>query len=147
MLSLHDEFPLNCKLLEKVNPFLLQASRINSASTSPMLFRPVTAIATPSRPEKIKSNEFAPPVVTGSPQVNSGIVDNEDEYVVAEESDQGSARVAASEEYQSRTLLLLSQLKLGTELTRTTLPVVYCESRSLLQVIADAFSQPQLLLQ
>ena len=43
-------------------------------------------------------------------------------------------------------LKLLSQLKLGTELTRVQLPVLFCEPRSLLQVLADVFSQPHILL-
>ncbi|EFX77571.1 hypothetical protein DAPPUDRAFT_321306 [Daphnia pulex] len=47
---------------------------------------------------------------------------------------------------KGRTLKLLSQLKLGTELTKVNLPVFCCEPRSLLQVIADAFRQPNLLL-
>lgn len=58
----------------------------------------------------------------------------------------GQQQQVLDEEYKVRTLKLLSQLKLGTELTRVNLPVFFCESRSLLQVLADAFRQPQLLL-
>lgn len=51
-----------------------------------------------------------------------------------------------NEEYKVRTLKLLSQLKLGMELTRINLPIFFCEPRSVLQVLSDAFRQPQLLL-
>ena len=71
--------------------------------------------------------------------------DNEEDYVVDEYETQ-STKEMGYEEHKSRTLVLLSQLKLGTELTRTNLPVFFCENRSLLQVIADAFRQPELLL-
>ena len=76
-------------------------------------------------------------------------VDNEDDYVDDEdigESKLSNAVETASEEYKNCSMKLLSQLKRGTELTRTNLPVLLCEQRSLLQVIADAFRQPHLLL-
>lgn len=74
--------------------------------------------------------------------------DNEDDYVDDDvcESKFVSAVETASEEYKNWTMKLLSQLKRGTELTRTNLPVLLCEHRSLLQVFADAFRQPHLLL-
>lgn len=75
-------------------------------------------------------------------------LDDESEYVpINEEASFVIAPEAGNEEYKGRTLKLLSQLKLGMELTRVNLPVFCCEPRSLLQVIADAFRQPQLLLQ
>jgi oxysterol-binding protein-related protein 9/10/11 len=74
-------------------------------------------------------------------------LDDESEYVpIAEESLSAIAQETGNEEYKGRTLKLLSQLKLGTELTKVNLPVFCCEPRSLLQVIADAFRQPHLLL-
>lgn len=75
-------------------------------------------------------------------------VDNEDDYIDDDicESKLLSALDTGSEEYKNWTMKLLSQLKRGTELTRTNLPVLLCEHRSLLQVIADAFRQPHLLL-
>lgn len=74
-------------------------------------------------------------------------LDDESEYVpFVEEALSATAQETGNEEYKGRTLKLLSQLKLGTELTRVNLPVFCCEPRSLLQVIADAFRQPHLLL-
>ena len=74
-------------------------------------------------------------------------LDDESEYVpFAEETLSASAQETGNDEYKGRTLKLLSQLKLGTELTRVNLPVFCCEPRSLLQVVADAFRQPHLLL-
>lgn len=74
-------------------------------------------------------------------------VDDESDYVIAEEDLCSSAMLeSGNEEYKGSTLKLLSQLKLGTELTRVNLPVFCCEPRSLLQVIADAFRQPQILI-
>ena len=64
-----------------------------------------------------------------------------DELAVSDEGDR-----PMNEEYKVRTLKLLSQLKLGMELTRVNLPVFFCEPRSVLQVLSDAFRQPQLLL-
>ena len=78
--------------------------------------------------------------------VDSGRVDNEEDYV-ADESELLVVKETGYEEYKSRTLLLLSQLKLGTEVTKTTLPVFFCENRSVLQVLADAFRRPELLLE
>ncbi|KAI9563087.1 hypothetical protein GHT06_010544 [Daphnia sinensis] len=75
------------------------------------------------------------------------VLDDESQYVpIAEESLSLVAQEMGNEEYKGRTLKLLSQLKLGTELTKVNLPVFCCEPRSLLQVIADAFRQPHLLL-
>lgn len=75
------------------------------------------------------------------------VLDDESQYVpIAEESLSPVAQEMGNEEYKGRTLKLLSQLKLGTELTKVNLPVFCCEPRSLLQVIADAFRQPHLLL-
>lgn len=75
------------------------------------------------------------------------VLDDESQYVsVAEESLSPVGQEIGNEEYKKRTLKLLSQLKLGTELTKVNLPVFCCEPRSLLQVIADAFRQPHLLL-
>ena len=74
-------------------------------------------------------------------------LDDESEYVpFVEECLSSNAQEMGNEEYKGRTLKLLSQLKLGTELTKVNLPVFCCEPRSLLQVIADAFRQPHLLL-
>ena len=74
-------------------------------------------------------------------------LDDETDYVAVEEEKNPPATLeTGNEEYKGNTLKLLSQLKLGTELTRVNLPVFFCEPRSLLQVLADAFRQPQILL-
>ncbi len=90
--------------------------------------------------------EVGPPCSENIEQtITTPSLDDESEYVpIAEETMSVSAQ--ETDEYKGRTLKLLSQLKLGTELTRVNLPVFCCEPRSLLQVIADAFRQPHLLL-
>ena len=83
--------------------------------------------------------------LSGPPTETLTDIDNEEEYV-KDDSECLASYETENEEYKNLTMKLLSQLKLGTELTRTSLPAFFCEHRSLLQIIADAFRQPHLLL-
>lgn len=72
--------------------------------------------------------------------------DDESEYIPVPDEPRLALQEGSNEESKGKTLNLLSQLKLGTELTRIHLPTFFCETRSFLQVVADAFRQPQPLL-
>ncbi|KAM8933832.1 oxysterol-binding protein-related protein 11 [Pelodytes ibericus] len=64
----------------------------------------------------------------------------EDEYELTEDD------LGAVEEQRSVILHLLSQLKLGMDLTRVVLPTFILEKRSLLEMYADFLSHPDLFL-
>lgn len=51
------------------------------------------------------------------------------------------------EDHRSIILALLSQLKLGMDLTKVELPAFVLEKRSLLETIADTMAHPQLFME
>ncbi|XP_053327591.1 oxysterol-binding protein-related protein 11 isoform X2 [Spea bombifrons] len=71
-------------------------------------------------------------------------IDQEDE--VEDECDLEEDDLGAVEEQRSIILHLLSQLKLGMDLTRVVLPTFILEKRSLLEMYADFLSHPDLFL-
>ena len=79
-------------------------------------------------------------------QINQPYADDESEYIPVPEEPRLALQEGTNEDSKGKTLNLLSQLKLGAELTRIHLPIFFCETRSFLQVVADAFRQAQPLL-
>nr|CAD7433621.1 unnamed protein product [Timema monikensis] len=69
--------------------------------------------------------------------INDDLTDEEDEEEIA---------TVAVEEHKSVILHLLSQLKLGMDLTRVVLPTFILERRSLLEMFADSMGHPHLFI-
>nr|CAD7570609.1 unnamed protein product [Timema californicum] len=69
--------------------------------------------------------------------INDDLTDEEDEEETA---------TVAVEEHKSVILHLLSQLKLGMDLTRVVLPTFILERRSLLEMFADSMGHPHLFI-
>ncbi|XP_071016082.1 oxysterol-binding protein-related protein 11-like isoform X1 [Oncorhynchus clarkii lewisi] len=74
----------------------------------------------------------------------SGEIDGEDE--VEDAFTEKEEELVAVEEERSVVLHLLSQLKLGMDLTRVVLPTFILEKRSLLEMYADFMSHPDLFV-
>ncbi|XP_023705657.1 oxysterol-binding protein-related protein 11 isoform X2 [Cryptotermes secundus] len=65
---------------------------------------------------------------------------------VTDEEDHVESSLVPVEEHKSVILHLLSQLKLGMDLTRVVLPTFFLEKRSLLEMFADCMGHPQLFV-
>jgi hypothetical protein len=65
---------------------------------------------------------------------------------VTDEEDQAETSLVLVEEHKSVILHLLSQLKLGMDLTKVVLPTFILEKRSLLEMFADCMGHPQLFV-
>lgn len=84
----------------------------------------------------------------GKPLENEPL--DEDEEVTDEEDIRaggaGGGKTFQAEENKSVILHLLSQLKLGMDLTKVVLPTFILEKRSLLEMFADCLGHPNLFL-
>ncbi|KAM7063540.1 oxysterol-binding protein-related protein 10 isoform 2-T3 [Molossus nigricans] len=80
------------------------------------------------------------------PETNSGpeLVLSEDEK--SDTEDKEEAELGVMEDQRSVILHLISQLKLGMDLTKVVLPTFILEKRSLLEMYADFMAHPDLLL-
>ncbi|XP_051714874.2 oxysterol-binding protein-related protein 10 isoform X3 [Oryctolagus cuniculus] len=80
------------------------------------------------------------------PEPNSGpeLVLSEDEK--SDNEDEEEAELGVMEDQRSVILHLISQLKLGMDLTKVVLPTFILEKRSLLEMYADFMAHPDLLL-
>jgi hypothetical protein len=65
---------------------------------------------------------------------------------VTDEEDRTESTLVRTEEQRSVILHLLSQLKMGMDLTRVVLPTFILEERSLLEMFADCMGHPQLFV-
>ena len=65
---------------------------------------------------------------------------------VTDEEDLADTSLVLVEEQKSVILPLLSQLKLGMDLTQVVLPTFILEKRSLLEMFADCMGHPQLFV-
>ncbi|PSN52029.1 Oxysterol-binding protein-related protein 11 [Blattella germanica] len=65
---------------------------------------------------------------------------------ITDEDDIEDSSLVPFEEHKSIILHLLSQLKLGMDLTRVVLPTFILERRSLLEMFADCMGHPQLFI-
>jgi hypothetical protein len=65
---------------------------------------------------------------------------------VTDEEDHAESSPVPVEEHRSVTLHLLSQLKLGMDLTQVNVPTFFLEKRSLLEMFADCMGHPQLFV-
>ncbi|XP_073930154.1 oxysterol-binding protein-related protein 10 isoform X2 [Castor canadensis] len=83
---------------------------------------------------------------TSEPEPNSGpeLVLSEDEKSDNEDSEE--TELGVLEDQRSVILHLISQLKLGMDLTKVVLPTFILEKRSLLEMYADFMAHPDLLL-
>lgn len=88
----------------------------------------------------LESSEMEPCDLAGE-QEDIDIEEEQEDNFVVEEEDLG-----AVEEERSVILHLLSQLKLGMDLTRVVLPTFILEKRSLLEMYADFMSHPDLFV-
>lgn len=70
---------------------------------------------------------------------------NHDEEV-QDEHEYSDTDLGAVEEHKSIILHLLSQLKLGMDLTKVVLPTFILEKRSLLEMFADCMAHPDIFL-
>nr|XP_038938609.1 oxysterol-binding protein-related protein 10 isoform X5 [Rattus norvegicus]XP_038938610.1 oxysterol-binding protein-related protein 10 isoform X5 [Rattus norvegicus]XP_038938611.1 oxysterol-binding protein-related protein 10 isoform X5 [Rattus norvegicus]XP_038938612.1 oxysterol-binding protein-related protein 10 isoform X5 [Rattus norvegicus]XP_038938613.1 oxysterol-binding protein-related protein 10 isoform X5 [Rattus norvegicus] len=84
-------------------------------------------------------------------QLTAGARDSGPELVLSEEEqsdheDKGEVEPGTVEDQHSVILHLISQLKLGMDLTKVVLPTFILEKRSLLEMYADFMAHPDLLL-
>ncbi|XP_057562412.1 oxysterol-binding protein-related protein 10 isoform X3 [Hippopotamus amphibius kiboko] len=93
-------------------------------------------------PNSAEDEETFPP----EPEPNSGpeLVLSEDEK--SDTDDQEETELGVMEDQRSIILHLISQLKLGMDLTKVVLPTFILEKRSLLEMYADFLAHPDLLL-
>ncbi|XP_036742015.2 oxysterol-binding protein-related protein 10 isoform X2 [Manis pentadactyla] len=86
------------------------------------------------------------PMFQPEPEPNSGpeLVLSEDERSDTEDTEE--TELGVMEDQRSVILHLISQLKLGMDLTRVVLPTFILEKRSLLEMYADFMAHPDLLL-
>ncbi|XP_007449699.1 PREDICTED: oxysterol-binding protein-related protein 10 isoform X2 [Lipotes vexillifer] len=93
-------------------------------------------------PNSVEDEQTCPP----EPEPNSGpeLVLSEDEK--SDTEDQEETEVGVMEDQRSVILHLISQLKLGMDLTKVVLPTFILEKRSLLEMYADFLAHPDLLL-
>nr|XP_058933302.1 oxysterol-binding protein-related protein 10 isoform X2 [Kogia breviceps] len=93
-------------------------------------------------PNSVEDEQSCPP----EPEPNSGpeLVLSEDEK--SDTEDQEETEVGVMEDQRSVILHLISQLKLGMDLTKVVLPTFILEKRSLLEMYADFLAHPDLLL-
>ncbi|CAH1242128.1 OSBPL11 [Branchiostoma lanceolatum] len=104
----------------------------------------------PSSRKKIpKSSSFPSNMSANQDCFASGMLEvydiNHDNEVM-DDLDQDEADLGTVEEHKSIILHLLSQLKLGMDLTRVVLPTFILEKRSLLEMYADFMAHPDLFL-
>jgi hypothetical protein len=71
-------------------------------------------------------------------------IDHDEE--VQDEQEYSDTDLGAVEEHKSIILHLLSQLKLGMDLTKVVLPTFILEKRSLLEMFADCMAHPDIFL-
>jgi len=80
------------------------------------------------------------------PQSSETPVPNETGFYMDEVDDDNGAKGESVEEHKSVIMHLLSQVKLGMDLTKVVLPTFILERRSLLEMYADFFSHPDLFV-
>nr|XP_044992829.1 LOW QUALITY PROTEIN: oxysterol-binding protein-related protein 10 [Jaculus jaculus] len=88
--------------------------------------------------------EPAPPPPEPEPNSGPELVLSEDEK--SDNEDKEEADLGVLEDQRSVILHLISQLKLGMDLTKVVLPTFILEKRSLLEMYADFMAHPDLLL-
>jgi hypothetical protein len=76
--------------------------------------------------------------------INPARVSSKDD--LTDEEDPPESSLVPFEEHKSVILHLLSQMKLGMDLTRVVLPTFILETRSLLEMFADCMGHPQLFV-
>ncbi|XP_047387550.1 oxysterol-binding protein-related protein 10 isoform X1 [Sciurus carolinensis] len=93
-------------------------------------------------PNSTEDEQTFPP----EPEPNSGpeLVSSEDEKT--DNEDKEETELGVMEDHRSIILHLISQLKLGMDLTKVVLPTFILEKRSLLEMYADFMAHPDLLL-
>uniref|UniRef100_A0A8I4A2A3 Oxysterol-binding protein n=1 Tax=Callithrix jacchus TaxID=9483 RepID=A0A8I4A2A3_CALJA len=96
--------------------------------------------------QKDSSGGEIPPVqcVGRTPHSGSELVLSEDEK--SDNEDKEETELGVMEDQRSVILHLISQLKLGMDLTKVVLPTFILEKRSLLEMYADFMAHPDLLL-
>ncbi|KAM9680668.1 oxysterol-binding protein-related protein 10 isoform 2-T2 [Dama dama] len=97
-------------------------------------------------PNSTEDEQIFPPEPEPEPEPNSGpeLVLSEDEK--SDTEDQEETELGVMEDQRSVILHLISQLKLGMDLTKVVLPTFILEKRSLLEMYADFLAHPDLLL-
>ncbi|DAA17220.1 oxysterol-binding protein-related protein 10 isoform X2 [Bos indicus] len=97
-------------------------------------------------PNSTEDEQAFPPEPEPEPEPNSGpeLVLSEDEK--SDTEDQEETELGVMEDQRSVILHLISQLKLGMDLTKVVLPTFILEKRSLLEMYADFLAHPDLLL-
>ncbi|XP_043853180.1 oxysterol-binding protein-related protein 11 isoform X2 [Dromiciops gliroides] len=102
--------------------------------------------------QTFSSEQNKPVTVQEEPSISeSGLLTREPEEINADDEvedtcDDKEDDLGAVEEQRSVILHLLSQLKLGMDLTRVVLPTFILEKRSLLEMYADFMSHPDLFI-
>lgn len=86
--------------------------------------------------------------IKGKAQDKNPVEDEDEELTDEEDVRAGGAggRTFQAEENKSVILHLLSQLKLGMDLTKVVLPTFILERRSLLEMFADCLGHPNLFI-
>ncbi|KAI8483822.1 Oxysterol-binding protein- protein 10 [Branchiostoma belcheri] len=112
---------------------------------------PPSASPPSSRKNKIPKSSSFPSNMSASQDVCFGsgmmeVYDINHDNEVMDDVDQDEAELGTVEEHKSIILHLLSQLKLGMDLTRVVLPTFILEKRSLLEMYADFMAHPDLFL-
>ncbi|XP_046562264.1 oxysterol-binding protein-related protein 11-like isoform X1 [Haliotis rubra] len=104
--------------------------------------RSSTQLTVPSPTESFTSASSVP--YTFTDQRVEGPVNHDDE--VEDEAEYKDSELGGVEEHKSIILHLLSQLKLGMDLTKVVLPTFILEKRSLLEMFADCMAHPDIFL-
>ncbi|XP_078661676.1 oxysterol-binding protein-related protein 11-like isoform X3 [Branchiostoma floridae x Branchiostoma belcheri] len=112
---------------------------------------PPSASPPSARKNKIPKSSSFPSNMSASQDVCFGsgmmeVYDINHDNEVMDDVDQDEAELGTVEEHKSIILHLLSQLKLGMDLTRVVLPTFILEKRSLLEMYADFMAHPDLFL-
>uniref|UniRef100_A0A4W2BSK1 Oxysterol-binding protein n=1 Tax=Bos indicus x Bos taurus TaxID=30522 RepID=A0A4W2BSK1_BOBOX len=95
-------------------------------------------------PNSTEDEQAFPPEPEPEPNSGPELVLSEDEK--SDTEDQEETELGVMEDQRSVILHLISQLKLGMDLTKVVLPTFILEKRSLLEMYADFLAHPDLLL-
>uniref|UniRef100_A0A8C6FTZ1 Oxysterol-binding protein n=1 Tax=Moschus moschiferus TaxID=68415 RepID=A0A8C6FTZ1_MOSMO len=95
-------------------------------------------------PNSTEDEQTFPPEPEPEPNSGPELVLSEDEK--SDTEDQEETELGVMEDQRSVILHLISQLKLGMDLTKVVLPTFILEKRSLLEMYADFLAHPDLLL-
>ncbi|KPJ03194.1 Oxysterol-binding protein-related protein 9 [Papilio xuthus] len=107
------------------------------------LIQPATSVSRSCQAEGAAEQETPPaPAAADLPRTNDGEIDYDGSSVAALYEDESDSDLGSMENHGSVVTHLLSQVKIGMDLTKVVLPTFILERRSLLEMYADSFAHP-----